>query len=151
MRLSIVLSVALAAAPCMAQAQPAPRRADARPHVFVTLGAAEEPLEGSLLDLSAESVTLVTGGVEWRYPLDQVTRIQRLGDRSYDGAVRGALIGAVCILTSAQGARNDRHLRQLVFTNVAVAAALGWVLDRVHVGRTTLYDQRAARARTSGR
>lgn len=147
---AIVLAVAMASAPLTAQAQSA-GRAEARPHVFVTLRAAEEPLEGSLLDLSAESVTLVTGGGEWRYPLDQVTRIQRLGDRSHDGAIRGALIGAVCILTCAQGARNDRHLRQLVFTNVAIAAALGWVLDRVHVGRTTLYEKRAATARTWGR
>lgn len=110
------------------------------PHVVVQLRDAPEPIEGSLLTLSAESVTLLAHGERRTYPLDQVTRVERRGDGSWDGALRGAgVLGGLCavsVYTCAQGARGGRRL---VLANAALGALLGWWIDRAHEGRTTIY------------
>lgn len=133
---TVGLALVLATTPHAALAQPA---AGPAPHVFVTLLPAERPFEGTLLHLSADSVAILSDGVDWHYPLHNVTRVERRGDPSYDGAIKGALVGATCLLTCAQGASNWPHLRQLVLTNVAFSAAIGWLIDRARVGRRTLY------------
>jgi len=138
--LLVVLGLA-AVASAQPDAAPAP---PAGTRVFVTLDDGDTVLAGSLVTLSPSSIRILMTEGEWELPFDGVARVERLGDGTLDGAVKGAaILGGVCIITCGQGVRNGTHHAQVVLTNAAFGALLGWWFDRQHVGRTTLYRRGA--------
>jgi hypothetical protein len=133
-----------------ASAQTASPSADPGTLIFVTLlGGA--PIEGSLIALSADSVGLLVDATAWTIPLEQVTLVQRSGDRSHDGAVKGALfVGLWCLRVCGQGLNNGNQVGWVVLSNATIGGLIGWAIDRGHAGRTTIYPfPKAARDTTS--
>ncbi len=107
--------------------------------IFVTRFAGA-PVEGPLIALSPDSVDLLVDGTAWTVPLGQVARVQRSGDRSSDGAAKGALlVGLWCARVCGQGLDNGGQLGLAVLGNAAVGGLIGWAIDRGRTGRTTIY------------
>ena len=112
-----------------------PRDLALRNTVFVTLRTGGPVLEGSLLDLKADTVALLTAAGPHVVPLRDVQRIQRAGDSSFDGAARGALIlGLACVLICGQGTTSPGHYARVVAGNAAWGALFGWWFDRAPQG-----------------
>ena len=119
--------------------------------VFVTR-LAGAPIEGSLIALSPDSVDLLVDATAWTVPLGQVALVQRSGDRSRDGAVKGALfVGLWCLRVCGQGLNNGNQVGWAVLSNATIGALIGWAIDRRHVGRTTIYPFPKAPRDTAGR
>lgn len=140
---SLLLFAALALTPAASHAQAASAPIAPGTRGFVTLRDGDTVLAGSLLSLTPDSVALLAGDTAWTYPLAQVSRIERRGDGSFDGAVRGASIPfLLCLLNCGQGVRNGAHFAQVAATNAAFGAVIGWWIDHKRVGRTTIYPAR---------
>jgi hypothetical protein len=71
---------------------------------------------------------------------EDVLRIERRGDRTWDGA----LIGAGASLMAAGASCRRCYLRWVTFWSAA-----GWLIDASHVGRTTIYQRPRAHPRRS--
>lgn len=110
------------------------------PQVFVTLAEPRQEVRGTLVTLTDQAVALVADGVERRFPLTDVARIERAGDPSWDRAlVAGLAVGAWCGFVCGQGLDDGGQLGKAVVVNALVAAAIGWAFDRAHHGRTTIF------------
>lgn len=137
---SLLLVVALGLVPQSAPAQTTTANVEPGTRIFVTLLDGDTVVAGSLVALSADSVALLASDGPTQVPFSKITRIERRGDGSFDGAVKGAsVIGLLCFLNCGQGARSGAHFGQLIATNAAIGAVVGWWVDRRHIGRTTIY------------
>lgn len=111
--------------------------------VFVALDDGGTVLAGSLVSLSDKSLAILMTSGPRDIPYDDVVRIERRGDRTFDGAVRGAsILGGLCVLNCGQGLNNSGQWPMAVLANAAVGAVIGWWFDRAHVGRTVIYQRR---------
>lgn len=141
---SVIAAAIVSGTAVVAAAQPPQSTAEPGSRVYVTLEAGEDTLAGSLLELSAESVTILLDGQTRTFPIGEVARIQRHGDPSGDGAGKGATtIGPWCLLVCGQGTGNGREFGTAVVGNAAIGVLVGWAIDRGHVGRTTIYPAKA--------
>lgn len=149
---ALVVALPLLPIPVAAQAQESPPAIAAGTPIFVTLQADRKVVEGSLLALSADSVALLVNDVPQTVPLADVGLIQRLGDSSRDGAVKGAIfVGLWCALVCGQGTTGGGHYGAAVVANAGLGALFGWMFDRDHVGRTTIYPPDSRRLQSSAR
>lgn len=140
---SLLVVAALTLTPVAGQTQTSTAPIAPGAPAFVTLLDGNTVLAGSLLSLTPDSIALLAGDTVWTYPLAQVSRIERRGDSRLDGAVRGASIPLLlCLLNCGQGVRNGAHFAQVVATNAAFGAVIGWWIDHQRVGRTTIYPAR---------
>ena len=148
----VVLAVILRSSTA-ASAQPPPTTAPDTttaaapgPTVFVTLRNGGPALEGSLLQISANSVAILTADGPRTVPLERGEAVQRAGDRSHDGAIKGALVlGVWCALVCGQAATSRNPYGRIVMGNAAWGALFGWLFDLGHTGRTTVYPVKPAR------
>lgn len=141
MRLTSLLAVAgIALLPAFASAQPAPPEVPAGTRIFVTPSAGGPVLEGSLLSLSTDSLSLLVDGNTRTVPLASVKRVEREGDPTSDGFQKGALVlGLLCMLTCGQGVNSSNELFGVVVGNMVIGGLIGWQVDRGHVGRSRIY------------
>lgn len=129
-------------APASAQ-QDDPLR-DRSPYVFVTLARDGAGVEGPLVALTETDVTVSVDGTPRTLPLSEVRRVERQGDATGDGAMRGALVlGLLCLVVCQQGTNGGGEFLGVLAVNTAFGAYLGRSADRNHEGRTTLYRQPA--------
>lgn len=125
------------------------------PKVWVTNQAGEE-VQGRLLSLGPDSLTLLVGEREQVVPRGEIARIQRR-DPLRNGAITGALVGAVMGLVSSGmadcpggSAGSCRSFAlALVPLSTAVYAGLGVAIDAATPGRTTIYQAAAGEARSA--
>jgi hypothetical protein len=109
--------------------------------VYALMGTGEE-LQGHLLRLGPDTLTLLVSGTRREVPLDAVLRIQTSGDPVRNGALIGAAVGFVwCAVICGQGVDSTGQYLAVVAANTAFFAALGTAIDASIVGRTTLYSR----------
>lgn len=139
----LVLSLCIVAAGASrAQAQAPAPIATPGTQLFVALDDGGTVLAGSLISLSDTSIAILMASGPRDIPHDDVARIERRGDGTLDGAVRGAsILGGLCVLNCGQGVRNGSHWAQAVLANAAIGAVIGWWFDFRHVGRTSIYSR----------
>jgi hypothetical protein len=138
MRSAIVTLIILTATAATAGAQSTTRRPQ---QVWVTVDGAAMPLRGSLIDLSADRLTVLLDGRTREIALDEVLRIDVDGDPLRNGALIGAAIGGVL---SAPSFRYADPGAAIFFTtaNVGLWAALGAGIDALIPGHRTIYRKR---------
>lgn len=144
------LAVAIIAAPSAAQDT---STAHARPvsAVYVRRASGSE-VQGQLLQLGPNTLTLIEQGSSRDIPLADVTRIDVRGDSVKNGAIIGAVVlGAWCALICPQGldGYNNSQLPYILGVNTVLGALVGAGIDAMHVGRTTIYQ--AAGTASAGR
>src|SRR5258705_3665752 len=59
--------------------------------------------KGRLVSLTDQAITLQLKNAIWTFTPDEVVLIERKGDSLKNGAIAGAVIAGVCLLTCAQG------------------------------------------------
>jgi hypothetical protein len=120
--------------------------------IYVT-DAARTQTEGQLVRLSDDSITLLVHGQEREFARGDIRQIVRRGDSSANGALIGAgVMGAwmlVATATSSSDPSNDVNYGAgaaitLGATIVALGAGVGALIDRAHVGKTTIYRSKSA-------
>lgn len=136
----LLLMAAVAVVPvATASAQQDPLR-DRSPYVFVTLARDGAGVEGPLVALTESAVTVSVGGSPRTFPLSEVRRVERQGDATGDGAMRGALVlGLLCVVVCQQGTNGGGEFLGVLAVNTAFGAYLGRSADRSQEGRTTIY------------
>ena len=118
-----------------AAAQEAPPRDLAR--VFVQVADSGDEIAGHLVSLGASEVTLLVDGVRQDVPIESVLKVQMRGDSLRNGALIGALLGAVGFALAASEYGNAVVPGALLGT--AVWASIGASVDALIPGRTTIY------------
>jgi hypothetical protein len=81
-------------------------------------------------------------------PLDGVLKIDRRGDPIWDGALIGAGVGLAVSSGVAEVCLHESR-PACALGPVAFYSAMGALWDKLHVGRTTIYRRRGARAHTA--
>ena len=113
---------------------------------------------GKLLQLNPDSLVLLAGGVERRFELTEVSRIQKrdsLKDGTLIGAIAGVAMGALAAgISDCPGDQPGGSCAALRTTTVALSigvyAGLGAGVDALVRGRSTVYDApRPSRAKVS--
>jgi hypothetical protein len=134
---SIMIVLALAA-PAAAQ--------DTFKQVWVTQSSSGEVVHGRIVDLSPESLTILTAdNRRVDMPLDRVLRIEARGDSLKNGAVIGALVlGTVVALTCAEVSDSGGGCITAVALDAGMGALIGAGLDALNGGRSTLYARPAS-------
>ena len=119
-------------------------------------------VKGKLLQLGPDSVLLLENGVEHRFAIDEVERIQKR-DSLRNGTIIGAVIGgamgvlaagfADCPSSQGHARECDAFRATTVALSIGVYAGLGTGIDALIPGRTTLYrkpDQSVVRVAPAG-
>jgi hypothetical protein len=97
-------------------------------------------IDGRLLELSDDSVMLLSKGRREMIPFDRVALIETARDSSKDGAIRGAVIlGAWCLNICSQGLDEAGDLSAAVFYNALFGGAIGWLFDAANTSRQVIY------------
>lgn len=140
MRMSaVLLLVCLSAAPAAAQ--------DTFKQVWVTQSDSGEVVRGRIIELSKESLALLTpDNRRVEMPLDRVLRIEARGDSLKNGAAIGAAILGGLSLFSCQGATSGGQCAAIAVTNIGMGAIIGVGIDAMNAGRSVLYRKPAASA-----
>lgn len=132
----------IAAGAARTQAQGATPIAAPGTQLFVALDDGGTVLAGSLISLSDTSIAILMASGPREIPRGDVVRIERRGDSTLDGAVRGAsILGGLCALNCGQGVNDSSHFAQVVLSNAAIGAVIGWWFDFRHVGRTVIHSR----------
>lgn len=132
----------------------------APPETVVVVDMEGREFRGELVGLDPASVTLDIGSFRQTLPLASVSRIERRGDPPWDGAARGlAVAGSLICLVIGAGddpifdtradTEDDFTLADTV-SMVTFLTAVGFGIDLLHVGRTTLYAAPGVRGGTAG-
>lgn len=104
---------------------------------------------GTLLRLDTDSLVLLEGGVERRFQVADVRRIEKRGDSLRNGALIGAVVGIVVGVVAAGIAdcpgddpdgRCPGFRVAAALISTGTYAAIGTGIDALVVGRTTLYE-----------
>jgi hypothetical protein len=96
--------------------------------------------KAKFLTVSPESIRILTAAPR-DVPVDQVVRVERLGDGTGDGFRKGAIVGAIVGAASLVQGGPDMPYGLLVIPTGAIEFGLfGLLFDWMHVARTTLYD-----------
>jgi hypothetical protein len=104
-------------------------------------------IQGRLIELSPESLAILTTGGRMDVPLTTLERIDATGDSLVNGAVIGGLaLGLWCAVICGQGTDN---LLTGVVVNAGVGALIGAGIDAAHKGRTPIYIKTAGKSGSS--
>src|SRR6266545_3620062 len=122
--------------------------------VFVKLTDSKRVLEGRLLSLDAETVSIEAGDGRMDLPLTRVLRIdEQVHDSLLNGAIFGMLYVAACVKWwCGQGTSGVSHpTTRDVLLGAAIGAAAGAQWDEAFERRVTIYNGPAQAApRSSG-
>lgn len=104
---------------------------------------------GKLLRLDPDAIILVVDDVERRFEADRVTRIEKRGDSLRNGIIIGALVGTAFAMLGAKlsdcpGSDPGGPCTGFRVATVLMTTAIGAGIDKMRVGRTTLYESRSA-------
>jgi len=134
---SIMIVLALAA-PAAAQ--------DTFKQVWVTQSSSGDVVHGRIVDLSPESLTILTAdNRRVDMPLDRVLRIEAHGDSLKNGAAIGAVVlGGIVALACGGSAGTAGQCVTAVALDAGMGALIGAGLDALNGGRSTLYSRPAA-------
>jgi len=139
-----VLAGALLPATAAAQTLDDPRKLE---RATVTLLRSESPIEGRLMHLAADDVTVMVDGVPVKVPLTTVRRVEVGGDRVGNGAAIGALVvGLYCALICGQGLDSAASLPGFVLRAAGTGALIGAGIDAAHSNRRIIYASPASAA-----
>jgi hypothetical protein len=111
-------------------------------------------MSGKLLQLNPDSLLLLVGGVERRFDLPEVSRIQKrdsLKNGTVIGAVTGIMMGVLAAgMSDCPGDEPGGNCAALRATalalSIGVYAGLGAGVDALIPGRTTVYERRRTAA-----
>jgi hypothetical protein len=137
MRIMTALLVLLCgglALPASAQTTFADLRITGHPTLYVTELTGRET-KGKLSSLRDEAITLQIKGATKTFAPSEVAMIERRGDSLKNGAVAGAVVAGICLLTCAQGVSSGGQLARVAFSN----AMLPVVIDAAYIGRTRIW------------
>jgi len=113
--------------------------------VFVTTSTTGGELRGRLLALGPDSLTLLVGNTPRDVPLDSVLRVETRGDSIREGAIFGALFGALPFLINGGDVP-----AAWVLLAVGGWTAVGAGVDAMIPGRTTIYRKNDAAPASGG-
>ena len=134
--LALLPLVCLLASPASAQ--------DTFKQVWVTQSESGEILRGRIVQLSQESLAILTpDNRRIEMPLDRVLRIEARGDSLKNGAAIGAAVLGGLSLLGCQGA-NVGQCAAIVGINTGMGALIGAGADALNGGRSVLYRRPAA-------
>jgi hypothetical protein len=120
---------------------------------FELLDSEGEEHKASLVRIDGNDAILRSRGADYSIPVDQLRRIERPGDRRWDGAVIGFVVGVgVAALYGAAAASasilsdapypphdNSDAVAAVGASLLCVSTALGFALDASHGGKHTLF------------
>jgi len=133
--MALVSAVLLCAAPVAAQ--------ETFKQVWVTQADSGEVIRGRIVELSRESMALLTpDNRRVELPIDRVLRIETRGDSLKNGAAIGAAVMGGMVLLAC----HESGCLPFVATDVAVGAVLGAGIDALNGGRTAIYIRPATAA-----
>ena len=113
--------------------------------VWVTQSSSGEVVRGRIVDLSPESLTILTAdNRRVDMPLDRVLRIEARGDSLKNGAAIGAIVlgGMAALLCGEYGGGGECVAG--VALDAGIGALIGAGVDALNGGRSTLYSRPAA-------
>jgi hypothetical protein len=110
--------------------------------VVVTLADQKKPIEGRLLNLNAQTLSIQVNEREVNLPLSRVLRVDKqVHDSVLNGAILGMLYVAACAkLWCSQGSRSSAKATALdIVGAAAVGAGVGALWDRAIERRETIF------------
>ena len=115
--------------------------------VWVTQSSSGEVVHGRIVDLSPESLTILTAdNRRVDMPLDRVLRIEARGDSLKNGAAIGAVVlGGLMALFCGEAGGGGQCVTG-VAVDAGIGALIGAGIDALNGGRSTLYSRPAAAA-----
>ena len=138
---TLPLVVAFTVSAISAGAQTVPVHRKAR-EVIVTQSSSGEEIRGQLLELSAQTLTMLVDNRRVELPLDQVVRVDARGDSVLNGTLIGALaMGVWCAAICGQGLSNSSEYPSTVLKSAVFGAVIGAGVDALNRGRTTIYSK----------
>ena len=96
-------------------------------------------VHATLADVTTDGLVLSVLGDRYPVPIDRVARVERGGDRIWDGAAKGAAVGLLLWGATA------RSCPECVAAAAAGYGLMGGLLDWAHEGKTTIYRVPATR------
>ena len=133
---SIIVVLALAA-PAAAQ--------DTFKQVWVTQSSSGEVVRGRIVDLSPESLTILTAdNRRVDMPIDHVLRIEARGDSLKNGAAIGAVVLGSLVALYCGEAGGGAQCIAGVAVDAGIGALIGAGVDALNGGRSTLYARPAS-------
>src|SRR4051812_34894938 len=137
-----VLVVLALSAPASAQ--------DSFKQVWVTQSDSGEVVRGRMVNLSPQSLTLLTSdNRRVDLPLDAVLRIEAKGDSLKNGALIGAAVFGGLMVLECQGLSRGSQCVTGIVLDAGLGALIGAGIHAMNGGRTTLYSRPAAAPRTA--
>lgn len=105
---------------------------------------------GRLIELSPESLAILTAAGRMDLPLNTLKRIDATHDSLVNGAVVGGLsVGLWCAVVCGQGLDSADSLPMVVLANAGLGALIGAGIDAAHKSRTPIYIRTAGRSGSS--
>jgi hypothetical protein len=105
---------------------------------------------GHLIELSPESLAILTAAGRMDVPLNTLDRIDATHDSLVNGAVIGGLsVGLWCAVICGQGLDSADSLPMAVVINAGLGALIGAGIDAAHRGRTPIYIRTAGKSGSS--
>ena len=102
----------------------------------VRVTVAGRQVEGKLVQLTEEGLSMTSGGTQSRFQCAQIERIEKRGDPIWNGALAGAAIIAV---PAWNGCQNKGRNLSCVAIGMGMFAAIGGLLDKAHVSTRSVY------------
>jgi hypothetical protein len=107
-------------------------------------------IHGRLIELSPESLAILTAVGRMDVPLNTLERIDATHDSLVNGAVIGGLsLGLWCAVICGQGLDSGDSLPTAVVINAGLGALIGAGIDAAHKGRTPIYIRTAGKSGSS--
>jgi hypothetical protein len=107
-------------------------------------------IQGHLIELSPESLAILTASGRMDLPLNTLERIDATRDSLVNGAVIGGLsLGLWCAVVCGQGLGGDDSLPMVVLANAGLGALIGAGIDAAHKGRSPIYVRAGGKSGTA--
>jgi len=107
-------------------------------------------IQGRLVELSPESLAILTTAGRMDVPLNSLERIDATRDSLVNGAVIGGVsLGLWCAIICGQGLDSGRGLPTAVLVNAGLGALIGAGIDAAHKGRTPISVRTAGKSGAS--
>lgn len=114
-------------------------------HVWVTQSDSGELIRGRMVDLSGESLAILTAdNRRVEIPLSRVLRIEAHGDSLKNGAAIGAAVMGALSIFACQGVSRGSQCVAGSIINIGLGSLIGAGVDALNGGRSTLYSRPAA-------